>query len=312
MTQTLLCPTCLHFNGADATTCAACQQDFSLVSFCLGCGASLFPFANYCYHCGLRIQLKESEGKDETTTNLVDQGTEISAFLGMDDSPATTFSGESIRLFHQQSNQFMELPAIADSLMLGKRSETFTPDLDFRNLPESKYVSRQHARLFMKNGQVFIEDLGSTNGTFINGIPLPQQQAHLLQFGDQVGIGSASEFTLIFMQDQPINLGYLQGLSGQDRSFESELLESYVSSIAKYLQQARQALSKQEFAALKQTASQITIASYNVGAAFMNLLAKQLEEKAQKQEQSGCQQLIATLEDGLAHVQKFTRVFYTG
>ena len=31
------------------------------------------------------------------------------------------------------------------------------------------YVSRRHAHIFLKNGAPFIEDLGSTNGTFVNG-----------------------------------------------------------------------------------------------------------------------------------------------
>lgn len=31
------------------------------------------------------------------------------------------------------------------------------------------YVSRRHAHIFLKGGQPFVEDLGSTNGTFVNG-----------------------------------------------------------------------------------------------------------------------------------------------
>lgn len=35
-------------------------------------------------------------------------------------------------------------------------------------------VSRKHARLFFENEKLFIQDLGSTNGTFLNDSPLPQ------------------------------------------------------------------------------------------------------------------------------------------
>lgn len=48
-------------------------------------------------------------------------------------------------------------------------------------------ISRRHARLFVQDGQFFLEDLGSTNGTFLNGerIHGPMQ----LRDGDQIKVG---------------------------------------------------------------------------------------------------------------------------
>lgn len=34
--------------------------------------------------------------------------------------------------------------------------------------PDDAYVSQMHARVFGRDGQWFVEDLGSTNGTFVN------------------------------------------------------------------------------------------------------------------------------------------------
>jgi pSer/pThr/pTyr-binding forkhead associated (FHA) protein len=34
----------------------------------------------------------------------------------------------------------------------------------------SKNVSRKHARIFFRNDEYYIEDLGSSNGTYVNGI----------------------------------------------------------------------------------------------------------------------------------------------
>ena len=34
----------------------------------------------------------------------------------------------------------------------------------------SNNVSRKHARIFFRNDEYYIEDLGSTNGTYVNGI----------------------------------------------------------------------------------------------------------------------------------------------
>ena len=51
-------------------------------------------------------------------------------------------------------------------------------------------VSRRHARLSMANNRVFIEDLGSTNGTSINGQSIDEKGPVAIANGDQLIIGS--------------------------------------------------------------------------------------------------------------------------
>ncbi|MGE0795625.1 MAG: FHA domain-containing protein, partial [Acidimicrobiia bacterium] len=53
---------------------------------------------------------------------------------------------------------------------------------------EDNYVSQLHARLFRKDGAVYVEDLGSTNGTYVNGQKL--NGTALVKRGDLVRIGS--------------------------------------------------------------------------------------------------------------------------
>ena len=36
-------------------------------------------------------------------------------------------------------------------------------------LPSDTYLSQLHARLYRQDGQAYLEDLGSTNGTWLNG-----------------------------------------------------------------------------------------------------------------------------------------------
>lgn len=50
-------------------------------------------------------------------------------------------------------------------------------------------VSRRHARLIREDGLLKIEDLGSRNGTYINGIWLFPHVAHPLQDGDIIRLG---------------------------------------------------------------------------------------------------------------------------
>jgi ABC transport system ATP-binding/permease protein len=53
---------------------------------------------------------------------------------------------------------------------------------------DSPLVSREHTRLTMNNGRWLIEDLGSVNGTFINGRRIRESVA--LKVGDRVGIAT--------------------------------------------------------------------------------------------------------------------------
>lgn len=54
-------------------------------------------------------------------------------------------------------------------------------------LPDDSFVSQLHARLFRRDGSLFVEDLGSTNGTFLNGrkvtSPVSIRKGDKVQFG---------------------------------------------------------------------------------------------------------------------------------
>lgn len=57
----------------------------------------------------------------------------------------------------------------------------------------SRFVSTHHARIYAQNGVWMIEDLGSTNGTLLNGQPL--LTPHLLTPGDRIVVGD-TEFAV--------------------------------------------------------------------------------------------------------------------
>jgi FHA domain len=58
-------------------------------------------------------------------------------------------------------------------------------------LPDDNYVSTVHARLFRRGSDVFVEDLGSRNGTYVNGTqvsaPTRLRRGDRVQFGQTVG-----------------------------------------------------------------------------------------------------------------------------
>jgi FHA domain len=64
------------------------------------------------------------------------------------------------------------------------------PDVDLdADDPEAK-VSRRHARISLRDGNYAIEDVGSTNGTFVNrGHRLVPGHRHPLKDGDEIIVG---------------------------------------------------------------------------------------------------------------------------
>lgn len=52
---------------------------------------------------------------------------------------------------------------------------------------EDNYVSQLHARVFRREGQLYVEDLGSTNGTYVNRKKVTTPIA--IRRGDRVQIG---------------------------------------------------------------------------------------------------------------------------
>ena len=74
---------------------------------------------------------------------------------------------------------------LSDGAVLGRGDEV---DIQL----EDSFASTAHARLVAQGDVVVLEDLGSTNGTYLNGEPLRGPQP--LHVGDRIRIGD-SEFT---------------------------------------------------------------------------------------------------------------------
>lgn len=60
---------------------------------------------------------------------------------------------------------------------------------DNRLILSNPYVSGHHARIYLKNGEYTLEDLGSTNGVIINNKKL--ENKCILKPGDEIKIGSS-------------------------------------------------------------------------------------------------------------------------
>lgn len=73
---------------------------------------------------------------------------------------------------------------LADELTVGRAAGCGVP------LPEDTFISQLHARVFRRDGDVWVEDLGSTNGTLLNdrkvSAPAVMRRGDRLQVGRTV------------------------------------------------------------------------------------------------------------------------------
>ncbi len=102
------------------------------------------------------------------------------------------------RLFHVQSDRAIELPQTLSVIHIGKPNDRIPPDVDVSGFSNSEIVSRIHADIRVEGDFHYVEDVGSSNGTYINNSPLLPGNRHRLRPGDRISLGKGDLVTFIF------------------------------------------------------------------------------------------------------------------
>ena len=143
--------------------------------YCPECGFQNPVAANYCSKCGALLA-KEDAPIDQTMTYTLDEAE----------------SGELAPL----DELGMEGPALVVRAGGGRAGEHFLPQGDRTSIGRSPdcdiflddvTVSRRHAVLVDREGEFFVEDQGSLNGTFLNRKRIDSAQR--IEDGDELQIG---------------------------------------------------------------------------------------------------------------------------
>jgi pSer/pThr/pTyr-binding forkhead associated (FHA) protein len=143
------------------------------------------PFCNnvypentlFCEECGSYLAPGNGQATDPLTGPITGETEREASRLSFKTLILTTEDGGRI-----------ELP-LSKEVVLGRldASRAVFPDVDLTNEQGSeKGVSRRHARISRREDQVFIEDLNSLNGTFLNSTRLVPELPYPLKDGDQV------------------------------------------------------------------------------------------------------------------------------
>jgi pSer/pThr/pTyr-binding forkhead associated (FHA) protein len=88
-------------------------------------------------------------------------------------------------------NTFVSLPDSSE-VLLGRNDAVsgVYPDIDLTPYGGIEHgVGRRHLRLWLQQGQAYVEDLDSTNGTFVNGQRLNPNTPQPVQSGDELRLG---------------------------------------------------------------------------------------------------------------------------
>jgi pSer/pThr/pTyr-binding forkhead associated (FHA) protein len=137
---------------------------------CKECQMENIEGALFCEECGAKL---------EENSALLETGTET--------------GGAHIVLASPDGSK-LELPS-KDEVVIGREdpiSEVF-PDVDLTNLGGMENgVSRKHAVIHRSGGDYTVEDMGSTNGTYINKKRIQPHAPQTIKPGDEVKFGKLS------------------------------------------------------------------------------------------------------------------------
>lgn len=144
---------------------------------CPECGFVNTDGANYCQKCGAYLgDLHAPQAESSTATYRIDESGELVP-VEIDDLVAQEGAALVVRAGGGRVGESFALDG--ERMTIGRRPESdiFLDDIT---------VSRDHALVVRRNGEFFLDDLGSLNGTYVNRRRIDSQR---LEDGDELQIG---------------------------------------------------------------------------------------------------------------------------
>lgn len=177
----IVCPNCNHPNPLGAMQCEACYTPLPAMIQCPNCGTSNRPDAAFCGQCGFNLQanvapqaalvtpiaaesVSANPSPIATANPVMSTTSSIPNTIGSTQLQVTT-----AKLFHIQTETTIELPQGLSIVHLGKPNDRIPPDIDLSGYPNSEIVSRIHADIRVEGDAYYVEDVGSSNGTYVKG-----------------------------------------------------------------------------------------------------------------------------------------------
>lgn len=105
------------------------------------------------------------------------------------------------QLLHVGTDRVIELPEDFEVINIGKSSDRLIPEVDLSDFPNSGVVSRVHAQIRYDGNDYYIQDLNSSNGTFLNKYPFLPGVWYKLKPGLLISFGRRDAIAFMFQLD---------------------------------------------------------------------------------------------------------------
>jgi hypothetical protein len=180
---------------------------------CQKCGIENRETANFCEECGTRLAEPPPSPPaftaEPVSRPVSSSGFKASAVTSVGIPPLVEPNGGPVDLpeeppspsstgvhgtliIERGGGANSEFPLSGEESQIGRwdADNGIFPDVDLDAFDSDAKVSRRHARVTFRNGAHMIEDLGSTNGTFVNrGRRLLPGSPQVLNDGDEIIVG---------------------------------------------------------------------------------------------------------------------------
>ena len=143
---------------------------------CPECGFQNREGANFCQKCGAHLVADEKNQSQTTMTYKVDETGELKP-VDLDEVVAAEGAALVIRSGGGRAGESFALEG--ERITIGR-----SPDADV--FLDDVTVSRNHALLVRRRDGLYLDDLGSLNGTYVNRRRI---ESHKLSSGDDLQIG---------------------------------------------------------------------------------------------------------------------------
>jgi len=102
-----------------------------------------------------------------------------------------------LTLQHVQTNTKFDLPPNTSVFYIGRPNDQTIPDIDVSAFPDADIVSRVHADIRQEGDSFYVQDLGSANGTYLNGKRITMGNREQLKTGDRIALGKQDKVSFI-------------------------------------------------------------------------------------------------------------------
>ena len=153
---------------------------------CPNCGHWNEAGSRFCEECGLELPQNDAAAYQVPVRATVPEdavpAVPQQVLTPLEEPAPTPYAGP-----HQLLVSTGSIFKLGEVAVIGRENPALQIDLE--GYPEGQYVSHRHAQIVKMKDKYYVEDLGSSNHTYVNDLKLAQGQAEPLNEGDKVRLG---------------------------------------------------------------------------------------------------------------------------